>query len=275
MYQILAREDLTPQIHLLEIDAPDVAREAQAGQFVVIRVDEKGERIPLTIADWNREKGTVTVVFMEVGKTTLKLATLKAGDSIANFAGPLGLPTHIDKYGTVVCVAGGFAIATIVPIARAMKEAGNKVISIMGFRTKDIVFWEERLRSFSDEAIVTTDDGSYGQKGVVTIPLQELLEGKETIDRVIAIGPTVMMKFSSATTKPFEVDTIVSLNPIMVDGTGMCGVCRVTIDGAIKFTCVDGPEFDGHKVDWDELMARQRTYLDEEKQSLEKWQQGQ
>jgi len=273
MYQILAREDLTPQIHLLEIDAPDVAREAQAGQFVVIRVDEKGERIPLTIADWNREKGTVTVVFMEVGKTTRKLATLKAGDSIANFAGPLGLPTHIDKYGTVVCVAGGFAIATIVPIARAMKEAGNKVISIMGFRTKDIVFWEERLRSFSDEAIVTTDDGSYGQKGVVTIPLKELLEGKEKIDRVIAIGPTVMMKFSSATTKPFEVDTIVSLNPIMVDGTGMCGVCRVTIDGAIKFTCVDGPEFDGHKVDWDELMARQRTYLDEEKQSLEKWQQ--
>jgi ferredoxin--NADP+ reductase len=212
---------------------------------------------------------------MEVGKTTQKLATVKAGESIANFAGPLGLPTHIDRFGTVVCVAGGFAIATIVPIARAMKEAGNKVISIMGFRTKDLVFWEDRLRDVSDELIVTTDDGSYGRKGVVTAPLKELLEGKEKIDRVIAIGPTVMMKFSSATTMPFEVDTIVSLNPIMVDGTGMCGVCRVSISGETKFTCVDGPDFDGHQVDWDELMARQRTYLDEEKQSLEKWQQAQ
>ena len=275
MYQIVAKEDLTPQIHLLEIDAPDVAKKAQAGQFVVVRLDEKGERIPLTIADWNRQKRTVTVVFMEVGKSTQKLATVRAGDSIANFVGPLGLPTHIDKFGTVVCVAGGFAIATIVPIARAMKQAGNKVISIMGFRTKDLVFWEDRLRSFSDELIVTTDDGSYGRKGVVTTPLKELCEGTKKIHRVIAIGPTVMMKFSSVTTLPFGVDTIVSLNPIMVDGTGMCGVCRVTIDGAVKFTCVDGPEFDGHRVDWDELMARQRTYLDEEKQSLEKWQQEQ
>jgi ferredoxin--NADP+ reductase len=273
MYQIVAKEDLTPQIHLLEIHAPDVAKKAQAGQFVVIRLDEKGERIPLTIADWNRQKRTVTVVFMEVGKTTRKLATVKAGDSIANFAGPLGLPTHIEKLGTVVCVAGGFAVATIVPVARAMKQAGNKVISIMGFRTKDLVFWEDRLRSFSDQLIVTTDDGSYGRKGVVTGPLKELLEGTQRIDRVIAIGPTVMMKFSSVTTLPFGVDTIVSLNPIMVDGTGMCGVCRVTVDGAVKFTCVDGPEFDGHKVDWDELMARQRTYLDEEKRSLEMWQQ--
>jgi len=275
MYQIVAREDLTPQIHLLEIAAPEVARKAQAGQFVVIRVDEKGERIPLTIADWNREKGTVTVVFMEVGKTTRKLATAQAGESIANFAGPLGLPTHIDKFGTVVCVAGGFAIATIVPIARAMRAAGNRVISIMGFRTKDLVFWEDRLRSFSDEVIVTTDDGSYGREGVITVPLRELLEGTEKIDRVIAIGPTVMMKFSSLTTLPFGVDTIVSLNPIMVDGTGMCGVCRVSVGGVTQFTCVDGPDFDGHKVDWDELMTRQRTYLDEEKQSLELWQHSQ
>ncbi len=275
MYQIVAREDLTPQIHLLEIAAPEVARKAQAGQFVVIRMDEKGERIPLTIADWNREKGTVTVVFMEVGKTTRKLATAQAGESIANFAGPLGLPTHIDKFGTVVCVAGGFAIATIVPIARAMRAAGNRVISIMGFRTKDLVFWEDRLRSFSDEVIVTTDDGSYGREGVITVPLRELLEGTEKIDRVIAIGPTVMMKFSSLTTLPFGVDTIVSLNPIMVDGTGMCGVCRVSVGGVTQFTCVDGPDFDGHKVDWDELMTRQRTYLDEEKQSLELWQHSQ
>lgn len=272
MYQILAREDLTPDIHLFEIAAPGVARKAQAGQFVVIRVDEKGERIPLTIADWNREKGTVTVVFMEVGKTTRKLATLKAGESVAGFTGPLGLPTHIEKFGTVACVAGGFAIATIVPIARAMRAAGNKVISIMGFRNKDLVFWEDRLRNVSDELIVTTDDGSYGRKGVVTVPLKELLEGDEKIDRVVAIGPTVMMKFSSLTTQPFGVKTIVSLNPIMVDGTGMCGVCRVSIGGVTKFTCVDGPDFDGHQVDWDELMARQRIYLDEEKRSLELWQ---
>jgi len=274
MYQILTREDLTLDIHLFEIAAPEVARKAQAGQFIVIRVDEKGERIPLTIADWNREKGTVTVVFMEVGKTTRKLATVKAGESVATFAGPLGLPTHIEKFGTVVCVAGGFAIATIVPIARAMREAGNKVISIMGFRNKVLVFWEDRLHNVSDELIVTTDDGSYGRKGVVTVPLKELLEGDEKIDRVVAIGPTVMMKFSSLTTQPFGVKTIVSLNPIMVDGTGMCGVCRVSIGGVTKFTCVDGPDFDGHQVNWDELMARQRIYLDEEKRSLELWQQS-
>ena len=272
MYQILAREDLTPEIHLFEIAAPEVARKAQAGQFVVIRVDEKGERIPLTIADWDREKGTITVVFMEVGKTTRKLATLKAGESVASFTGPLGLPTHIERFGTVACVAGGFAIATIVPIARAMRAAGNKVISIMGFRNKDLVFWEDRLRNVSDELIVTTDDGSYGRKGMVTVPLKELLEGDEKLDRVVAIGPTVMMKFSSLTTQPFGVKTIVSLNPIMVDGTGMCGVCRVSIGGVTKFTCVDGPDFDGHQVDWDELMARQRIYLDEEKRSLELWQ---
>jgi len=272
LYRIITREDLTPQIHLFEIAAPEVARKAQAGQFVIIRVDEKGERIPLTVADWDRDKGTVTVVFMEVGKTTRKLATLKAGDSVPTFAGPLGLPTHIEKFGTVVCVAGGFAIATIVPIARAMQAAGNRVVSIMGFRNKDLVFWEDRLRDVSDELIVTTDDGSYGRKGVVTVHLKELLEGVEKIDRVIAIGPTVMMKFCSLTTLPFGVKTIVSLNPIMVDGTGMCGVCRVSIDGATRFACVDGPEFDGHLVDWDELMARQRTYLDEEKKAVEIWQ---
>ncbi|MEE8470244.1 MAG: sulfide/dihydroorotate dehydrogenase-like FAD/NAD-binding protein [Dehalococcoidia bacterium] len=272
MYEIVAREDLTPEIHLFEIAAPEVARKAQAGQFVVIRVDDTGERIPLTIADWNREQGTVAVVVMEVGKTTRKLATVKVGDSIVTFAGPLGLPTHIERFGTVVCVAGGFAIATIVPIARALREAGNRVVSIMGFRTGNMAFWEDRLRAVSDELIVTTDDGSYGRKGVVTLPLKELLEGSEKIDRVIAIGPTVMMKFSSLTSQPFGVKTIVSLNPIMVDGTGMCGVCRVSIGGVTRFTCVDGPDFDGHEVDWDELMARQRTYLDEEKRSLEMWQ---
>ena len=270
MYRILARQDLTPNIHLFKVEASGVARKARPGQFVIVRSDEKGERIPLTIADWDKREESVTIVFMEVGTTTRKLALLNDGDSILNFVGPLGRPTEIEKFGTVVCVAGGFAIATIVPIARAMREAGNKVISIMGFRTKDLVFWEEQLRSVSDELIVTTDDGSYNRKGLVTEPLKELLQ-ETKVDRVIAIGPTVMMKFSSLTTKPFGVKTIVSLNPIMVDGTGMCGCCRVSIGGETKFACVDGPDFDGHEVDWDLLMNRQRTYLDEEKESLKLW----
>jgi NAD(P)H-flavin reductase len=209
---------------------------------------------------------------MEVGTTTHRLAQLGTGDSIADFVGPLGIPTHIEKFGTICCVAGGFAMAVIMPIARAMKEKGNKVISIMGARNKDLIFWEDELRRVSDELIVTTDDGSYGRKGVVTEPLKELLEGGTKIDRVIAIGPTVMMKYSSLTTQPFGVKTIVSLNPIMVDGTGMCGCCRVEVGGETKFACVDGPDFDGHQVDWDLLFARQRIYLDEEKCSFEQWQ---
>ncbi len=270
MYRILAREDLAPNIHLFKVGAPSVARKAQPGQFVVVRSDEKGERIPLTIADWDKKEGNVTIVFMEVGTTTKKLALLNAGDNILDFVGPLGRPTEIEKFGTVVCVAGGFAIATIVPIARAMKEEGNKVVSIMGFRTKELVFWEQRLGSVSDELIVTTDDGSYKRKGLVTEPLKELLQ-ETKVDRVIAIGPTVMMKFCSLTTKPFGVKTMVSLNPIMVDGTGMCGCCRVSVGGETKFACVDGPDFDGHEVDWDLLMHRLRTYLDEEKESLRLW----
>ncbi len=273
MYRIMLREDLVPGIHLFKVEAPAVARKAQAGQFVVLRVDEKGERIPLTVADWDREEGSITIVFMEVGATTRKLAQLKAGDYIANFAGPLGLPTHIDNFGTVVCVGGGFAVAPIVPIARSMKEAGNKVLSIMGARNKDLLFWQDRLRAVSDELVVATDDGSYGRKALVTEPLKELLEGERKIDRVIAIGPTVMMKFCAKTTEPFGVKTIVSLNPIMVDGTGMCGCCRVEVGGQTKFTCVDGPDFDGHQVDWDLLFTRQRIYLEEEKKSLERWEQ--
>jgi len=270
--KILLKQDLVPNIHLFKVMAPNVAKKAQAGQFVVIRVDEKGERIPLTIADWDREEGSVTIVFMEVGTTTHKLASLEAGDDIADFAGPLGLPTHIEKFGTVVCVAGGFAVATIVPIARAMRTAGNRVISIMGARNKELIFWENELGSVSDQLIVTTDDGSYARKGLVTEPLKELLESDEKIDRVIAIGPSIMMKFSALTTQPFGVKTIVSLNPIMVDGTGMCGSCRVLVGGETKFVCVDGPDFDGHQVDWDLLFARQRAYLDEEKSSFERWQ---
>jgi len=271
VYEILLRDDLVPQIHLFKLNAPNVARKAQAGQFVIIRIDEQGERIPLTIADWNRDEGSVSVVFMEVGTTTHRLALLKAGDSIANFIGPLGLPTHIEEFGTVACVAGGFAVATIFPIARTMRKAGNRVISIMGARTKNLIFWEEELGNTSDQLIVTTDDGSYGRKGLVTEPLKELLEAG-SIDRVIAIGPSIMMKFAAKTTEPFGVKTIVSLNPIMVDGTGMCGCCRVSVDGQTRFTCVDGPDFDGHEVDWDLLLARQKIYLDEEKSSFEEWQ---
>ena len=272
MYEILLKQDLVPNIHLFKIAAPNVARKAQPGQFVVIRIDEKGERIPLTIAGWDEKEGSVTIVCMEVGATTHRLGLLKTGDAIADFIGPLGLPTHIEKFGTVVCVAGGFAVAVVMPIARAMREKGNKVISIMGARNKDLLFWEDELRSVSDQLIVTTDDGSYGRKGLVTEPLKELLEGSEKIDRVIAIGPSIMMKFCAKTTEPFGVKTIVSLNPIMVDGTGMCGCCRVSVGGVTRFVCVDGPDFDGHQVDWDLLFARQRIYLDEEKRSLEQWQ---
>ena len=272
MYKILLKQDLVPDIHLFKVEAPAVAKKARPGQFVVIRIDEKGERIPLTIADWDREGGSVTVVVMEVGTTTHRLARLQAGDGIANFIGPLGIPTHIEKFGTVVCVAGGFAAAVIMPIARAMKEKGNKVISILGARNKGLIFWEDELRRVSDQLIVTTDDGSYGRKALVTEPLKELLETAEKVDRVIAIGPSIMMKFCAKTTEPFGVKTIVSLNPIMVDGTGMCGCCRVAVGGVTKFACVDGPDFDGHQVDWDLLLARQRIYLDEEKRSFEQWQ---
>jgi ferredoxin--NADP+ reductase len=268
MYRILYRENLTPNIHLFKVEAPLIAAKAQAGQFVIIRVDEKGERIPLTIADWDKKEGSITIVFMEAGTSTKKLARLNAGDAILDFVGPLGRPTEIEKFGTIVCVAGGFAIATIVPIARAMKRAENKVISIAGFRSESLVFWEEQLARASDELIVTTDDGSYKRKGLVTEPLKELLQ-QTKVDRVIAIGPTVMMKYCSLTTQPFEVKTIVSLNPIMVDGTGMCGCCRVSVGGETKFACVDGPEFDGHKVDWDLLLSRQRTYIEEENKSLQ------
>ncbi len=272
MFRIIYRETLATKIHLFKIEAPAIARKALAGQFVVIRIDERGERIPLTIADWDGKEGSVTVVFMEVGATTFRLALLKAGDFIADFVGPLGVPSHIDKFGTVVCVAGGVGVAPITPIARALKEKGNKITSILGARNKDLLFWEDKLRSVSHQLIVTTDDGTYGRKGVVTGPLKELLESGEKVDRVIAIGPSIMMKFCAQTTQPFGVKTIVSLNPIMVDGTGMCGCCRVSVGGVTKFTCVDGPDFDGHQVDWDLLLARQRIYLDEEKRSFEQWQ---
>ena len=270
MFKIIAKEKLTPVIDYLRVQAPELAKKARAGQFVIIRVDEVGERIPLTLADWDAKEGTVTLVAMEIGTSTKKLGALKAGDVLTNLVGPLGLPSDIEKFGTVVMVGGGVGIAPVYPIARSLKAAGNKIISIIGARNKDLLFWEDRMRSVSDELIVTTDDGSYAQKGVVTEPLKSKLEGGK-IDRVIAIGPAVMMKFCSITTKPFNVPTIVSLNSIMVDGTGMCGCCRISVGGKTRFACVDGPDFDGHQVDWDIAFDRQKVYLKEEKESLERW----
>jgi len=271
-YRILERQDLAPKTHLLRISAPSIAKKAKAGQFVIIRVDERGERIPLTIADWNQDNEDITIVFMEVGASTMMLATVDTGDCVKDVVGPLGVPSHIENFGSVVCVGGGVGVAPIVPVARALKQAGNRVISILGARSRNLLFWEERLGNFSDRLIVTTDDGSYGRKALVTEPLKDILQS-ETVDRVIAIGPAIMMKFCAKTTEPFGVKTIVSLNPIMVDGTGMCGCCRVSIGGVTKFTCVDGPEFDAHQVDWELLFARQRTYLEKESHALKdcKW----
>jgi NAD(P)H-flavin reductase len=269
MFKIVAKEKLCSIVDFFKIEAPAIAKKAKAGQFVVVRIDEVGERIPLTLADWDDKEGTVSLVAMQVGTTTYKLSCLNAGDDIMDLIGPLGLPSEIENFGTVVCVGGGVGVALVYPIARALKKTGNKVITIMGARSKDLLFWEDRLRSVSHELIVTTDDGSYAQKGVVTEPLKELLERDKEISRVIAIGPAIMMKFCSLTTKPFGINTIVSLNSIMVDGTGMCGSCRVSVNGVTKFACVDGPEFNGHQVDWELLFARQRIYLDEERHSLE------
>jgi len=271
VYRILLRQDLVPNIHLFKVAAPAVARKAQPGQFVVIRIDEKGERIPITIADWDADEGSVTVVFMEVGTTTRRLTLLKAGDYIADFVGPLGLPSHIEKFGTVVCVGGCYGIASIMPVARAMREVGNKVISVIEARSKYLLFWEERLRRVSDQLIVTTGDGSYGAKGWVIERLKEVIDGGGKVDLVVAVGCTFMMKLCAEATRPFGIKTIVHLNPIMVDGTGMCGCCRVGVGGETKFACVDGPEFDGHQVDWELLLARQTAYLDDEIRSLDEW----
>jgi len=260
-----------PNIHLFKVEAPNVAKKAQPGQFVVIRIDEKGERIPLTIADWDKEEGSVTIVFMEVGTTTRRLALLKAGDYITNFVGPLGLPSHIEKFGTVVCVGGCYGIASMMPIARAMREAGNKVISVIEARSKSLLFWEERLRSVSDQLISTTGDGSYAAKGWISDRLEEIVARGDKVDLVVAIGCTYMMMLCAEMTRPFGIKTIVHLNPIMVDGTGMCGCCRVSVGGVTRFACVDGPEFDGHQVDWDLLLARQGIYLDDEIRSLQVW----
>ncbi|MEO0086951.1 MAG: sulfide/dihydroorotate dehydrogenase-like FAD/NAD-binding protein [candidate division WOR-3 bacterium] len=268
MAKILKKEILAPNIKKFIVEVPEIAKKAQPGQFVIIRIDEKGERIPLTIGDFDREKGTVTIVFQEVGKTTYQLGLLKEGDDILDFVGPLGRPSEIEKFGTVCCIGGGVGTPEIYPVARALKKVGNYVISIIGARTKELVIMEKEMKEVSDELYITTDDGTYGMKGLVTDALKKILDTGKKIDRVIAVGPVIMMKAVSELTKNYNIKTIVSLNAMMLDGTGMCGICRVEIGGETKFACVDGPEFDGHLVNYDLLMARLKTYLEEEKISL-------
>lgn len=264
MFKILKKQSLSEGVKLFEVEASRIAKKAQPGQFIILRIDEEGERIPLTIADFNRDKGSITIIFQEVGATTRRLGLMEEGEFLLDFVGPLGKKTDIKKKGTVICVGGGIGVAPIYPIARGMKLAGNHVISIMGARSKDILILEEAMRDASSEVYITTDDGTKGHKGFVTDVLKELIDSGQTIDEVIAIGPVVMMRSVAETTRPYGIKTIVSLNPIMVDGTGMCGGCRVRVGNESKFACVDGPEFDAHQVDFAGLMARQRMYKAEE-----------
>lgn len=268
MFKILEKQSLAPKVDMMVIHAPYIAKHAKTGNFVILRLNEKGERIPLTIADSDREKGTITILFQKVGKTTEALGLLKTGNSIRDIAGPLGHPTPVQKYGDCVLVGGGVGSATHYPIIKALKEAGNKTIMILGARTKELLIWEENLKKYADEFIVTTDDGSYGRKGFVTDALKEVIS-KGPVNLVIAIGPVKMMRAVSEVTKPYGIKTLVSLNSLMVEGTGMCGACRVTIAGKTKFTCIDGPEFDGHEVDFQELERRLTFYKEEEEQAYE------
>jgi NAD(P)H-flavin reductase len=271
LYKILEKQELVPNIHLIKVEDPAVARKAKPGQFVIITVDEKGERIPLTIADWDREDGSITIVFMEVGTTTQRLALFNVGDSIYSLVGPLGIPTHIEKFGTVVCVGGCYGIGAMMPIARAMKEAGNTVISVIEARSKYLLYWEEELKRVSDQVLVSIGDGSHAPERWIPDQVRSIIDRGGTIDLVIAFGCTYMMKLCAETTKDLGIKTVVHLSSIMVDGTGMCGCCRVSVGGETKFACVDGPEFDGHLVDWDVLLARQRGYQEQEIQALQEW----
>jgi len=270
MSKILYKEQLSEAVYRMRLDAPLIAQERKAGQFIILQLDiDFGERIPLTIADADTEEGSITIIFQVVGRTTDELSRMKEGDDIPVLVGPLGNATHIKNYGTVVCVGGGIGVAPMHPIAQAMKAAGNKVIIIMGARTKELIVMEDEMRAIADELIIVTDDGSYGRKGLVTEPLKEICERDPKPEMAIAIGPPIMMKFCAITTKPYNVYTEVSLNTIMVDGTGMCGGCRVTVGGEAKFVCVDGPEFDGHLVDFDNMMARLGEFKDIEKEKHE------
>jgi len=271
MFKITKKQKLGPEMVLMEINAPQVTKHVQPGQFIILRVNEKGERIPLTVADFDSEKRRVTIVFQKVGKTTYLLGSIPEGGSILDVTGPLGTPSEISKFGTVVCVGGGVGVAPIYPIAKKLKSEGNEVISIIGYRSKNYVFWEEKIKNVSDKLLIATNDGTYGEKGFVTDILRKLLESNIKIDRVITIGPAIMMKAVSDMTKLKKIKTIASLNALMVCGMGMCGTCRLTIGGETKLSCSDGPEFDAHLVDFNELMERLNVYKEEEKYAFEKW----
>lgn len=267
-YKILRKKELCTNQYELTIHAPYITKNAQAGQFIILRVSEDGERVPLTIADYDREKGELTIVFMAVGYTTKQLATLEVGDELVDIVGPLGQPTHIEKYGTVVCLAGGYGAAPCYLIAKAFKEAGNKVYMIMGARTKDLIFWQDKMKNACTELFITTDDGSLGIKGFVTGVMEDIMN-KEKVDYAIAVGPMPMMRAVAELTRGKGIKTEASMNPIMVDGTGMCGACRVTVGGEVKFACVDGPDFDAHQIDFDEVINRTKIYKDYEKKRSE------
>ncbi|MCR5265107.1 MAG: sulfide/dihydroorotate dehydrogenase-like FAD/NAD-binding protein [Cyanobacteria bacterium RUI128] len=267
-YKILSKRELCPNQYEITIDAPYVVRNAKAGQFIIFRAEEDGERVPLTIADVDKEKGILTLVFMAVGYSTKKLASLEVGDELVDLVGPLGKPTHIENYGTVVCVAGGYGAAPCYLIAKAFKDAGNKVYMIMGARTKELIFWQDKMKNACTELFITTDDGSLGIKGFGTTVLLDIIN-RETVDYVIAVGPMPMMRAVANMTKEPGIKTEASMNPIMVDGTGMCGACRLTVGGETKFACVDGPDFDAHQIDFDEVINRTRIYKDEERRRSE------
>ncbi len=272
MYKILAREDFSDVTFLLEVHYPMLAKAAKPGQFVIVMVHADGERIPLTIADFSSERGTITLVIQSVGKTTREMQqSCKVGDSLYAVVGPMGMPSHIGERNKVACVGGGLGVAPVFPQARAFKQRGAYVIGIIGFRNKDLIFWKDKFESVCDELIICTDDGSAGIKGLVTDGIAQAVEAHPDIEEVIAIGPPVMMKFCAEATRPHDIKTMVSLNPIMVDGTGMCGGCRVSVGGEMKFCCVDGPDFDGHQVDFDELMSRLGRFKGEEREALERW----
>ena len=268
-YKILEKKQIAPQVHQMKVLALDVAKAAKAGQFIIIRIDETSERIPLTIADFDAEEGYVTIIFQEMGKTTKQLAKLVTGDELQDFVGPLGTPADVRKLGTVILVGGGVGIAPVYPQAKAYREAGNKVISVIGARNKDLLMLEDEMKAESDEFYVATDDGSKGHHGFVTDVVKNILDSGERVARIVVIGPPILMKVAAGMTAPYGVETIVSLNPIMIDGTGMCGGCRVSVDGETKFACVDGPEFDAHKVDFNLLMSRLALYRSEESECLE------
>lgn len=271
MFRIVSKQKIAPKEFDFWVEAPRIAGHAKAGQFVIIRPDETGERIPLTIADFDKEKGLIRIIFQVVGKTTALMSTMNPGDCILDISGPLGSPSEVENFGTVMLVGGGVGIAALYPIIKALKLAGNKVITILGGRTAELVIMQDECAEYSDELIITTDDGSAGMKGVVTEAMKLVVNRGEKIDRSWAIGPSIMMKFCAKTAAELTLPIWVSLNPLMLDGTGMCGCCRVTVDGKIFFGCVDGPEFDGHKVNWDEFMSRMCQYKDEEKISMEKY----